>query len=69
MRDVVRVTVAWAMAGVVSLVVANKTAAGPVVLTLSTNHGIHLGDLVAAGLGALAAASYTLFVFRPHSGR
>jgi hypothetical protein len=47
-------TLAWALATLVGLLVAGETKIGPVLLTVSANHGIHLGDVLAfAGCYAL----------------
>ncbi len=52
---VVRSLVAWGLAITVTLVVARDTSAGPVVLTISHNHGIHLGDVLTGACCAAAA--------------
>jgi hypothetical protein len=51
-------TVAWILATCVGLVVAHETKIGPVVLTITQGHGVHLGDVLgflvcygAVGLG------------------
>lgn len=38
---------AWTLATVVGVLVAGETKIGPVLLTLSRNHGVHLGDVLA----------------------
>lgn len=46
----------WVLATLFGLGVAATTTIGPTVLSLSYNHGVHLGDLVAfAGAYAVAA--------------
>ena len=46
----------WVVATLFGLGVAATTTIGPTVLSLSYNHGVHLGDLVAfAGAYAVAA--------------
>jgi hypothetical protein len=38
---------AWTLATLVGLLVAAETKIGPVLLTLSPTHGVHLGDVLA----------------------
>lgn len=46
----------WVGATLFGLAVAATTTIGPILLSLSYNHGVHLGDLVAfAGAYAVAA--------------
>jgi hypothetical protein len=47
----------WIAAVAGSLVVAAETTVGPVVVDLSHNHGIHLGDLLIVALATLAATA------------
>lgn len=49
----------WLVAAVTVLGVARMTAVGPVVLTLSNRHGVHLGDLAALALVVVAAVALT----------
>lgn len=53
---------AWAGATLFGLAVAAETTIGPVVASLSQNHGIHLGDLVAFGAAYLVALVVTVAV-------
>jgi hypothetical protein len=46
----------WGVATLLGLGVAATTFIGPVVLVLTSRHGVHLGDLVAFGVAYLAAA-------------
>jgi len=39
--------VAWLLATALGLFVATTTKIGPVLLSLSSNHGVHLGDVMA----------------------
>ncbi len=50
---------AWVAAAAGALLVASETSFGPVVLDLSTNHGIHAGDLVAVAFGVVMATIAT----------
>lgn len=52
----------WGAATVFVLAVAATTEIGPVVLDLSTNHGIHLGDLAAAAVAYVVATGLTAWV-------
>ncbi len=56
----------WAIAAGVSLFVAARTSIGPVVFVVSRAHaeGVHLGDLVAAGLSAAGASVATVAIVR-----
>jgi hypothetical protein len=55
-------TVAWVLATCAALLVAHDTKIGPVLLTISRGHGVHLGDvlslLVCYGAVALLQASW-----------
>lgn len=59
------VLLAWAGAVVVSLVVASQTRVGPTVVTLASDHGVHLGDVVAAAVCFLVATVVTAETFWP----
>ena len=50
----------WGLATLLGLGVAATTWIGPVVLVITSRHGVHLGDLVAFGLAYLAAAVITI---------
>jgi hypothetical protein len=54
------VVLAWAAATLLGLVVAVTTRIGPVVLTVSARHGVHLGDLLAFAAAYAAAVVITL---------
>lgn len=54
----------WAVAVAVVLLVATDTKAGPVVLTLSPRHGIHVGDLLALVVCSAVALGVTAAVVR-----
>lgn len=60
---------AWTGATLFGLVVAWKTEVGPIVASLSYNHGIHLGDLVAFAGAYLVAAVITAGAFEGHQNR
>jgi hypothetical protein len=49
----------WATATVFALAIARWTAVGPIVLTLSRKHGVHVGDLVALAAAYAEAALLT----------
>jgi hypothetical protein len=65
LRPALLVAVLWAAATVFGLVFAATTTVGPVVLTLSPGHGVHVGDLVALLVACSAAAVQTRRVLRP----
>ncbi len=54
---------AWAGATLFGLAVAAVTSVGPIVASLSENHGVHLGDLVAFGGAYLVALVVTVAVY------
>lgn len=53
---------AWALAVFVTLAVAADTKIGPVVLRITTNHGLHEGDVVTLAVMSLLAAIVTVVV-------
>ena len=53
---------AWGVAAVVTMAVAGETKIGPVVLTLTRNHGLHAGDVAAAVIMSLFAIAVTAAV-------
>jgi hypothetical protein len=59
------VSVLWAAATAFVLAFAAGTAVGPVVLSLTPGHGVHVGDLVALLVAYSAAAVLTRRVLRP----
>jgi hypothetical protein len=61
MRRSTAVVIVWLVAAAVSLLLAWKTAVGPVVLVLQRkHHGVHVGDL--AGVADCAAWALLLTV-------
>ena len=63
-RRLALVAALWATATVFALVIAWWTAVGPVVLTLSRAHGVHVGDLVALAAAYAEAAMLTRRLLR-----
>ncbi len=59
LRRAVLIVVTWAAATMFGLAFAELTKVGPVLLTLSYGHGIHVGDLVAFAAAYSAAAFLT----------
>ena len=59
----------WTGATLFGLLVAWKTEIGPIVISLSYNHGIHLGDLVAFAGAYVAAAMITAGALERHQNR
>jgi hypothetical protein len=59
------VVLAWAGATLFGLLVAAGTRIGPIVVNLSYNHGIHLGDLIAFGGAYVVAGLVTLSLITP----
>jgi hypothetical protein len=53
---------AWGVAAVVTMAIAGETKIGPVVFTLTRNHGLHAGDIVAAVVMSLFAIAVTAAV-------
>jgi hypothetical protein len=45
-RPVAELTAVWALTVAIILLFAHVTAIGPILLTLSRTHGVHLGDVV-----------------------
>ncbi len=64
LRPALLVSVLWAAATAFCLAFAASTAVGPVVLTLSPGHGVHVGDLVALTAACSAAAVVTRRILR-----
>jgi hypothetical protein len=52
--------IVWILATSLALAVAATTKIGPIVLTLTPNHGVHLGDVIAFVLSYVAAAVITV---------
>ena len=59
------VLLAWLAATAAGLYVVATTTIGPVVLSLSATHGVHVGDLLAFGLFYAAATMVTVIVLAP----
>ncbi|MGH3584811.1 MAG: hypothetical protein ACRDQ0_00670 [Pseudonocardia sp.] len=68
-RRVVVVIAVWVLATLVGLAVAATTKVGPVVLTLTHRHGVHLGDLLAFVVAYGAAGLISLWVITPRVAR
>ena len=56
----------WLIATAIGFGIAAKTSIGPVVLTLSKDHGVHAGDLVGFAGCYLSALALTAKVLRNH---
>ena len=63
-RRAVSILVVWGTATMFGLAFAELTRVGPVLLTLSRGHGIHLGDLVAFAAAYSAAVFLTRYLLR-----
>lgn len=63
------VGVIWIGATLFGLAVAAETKIGPTVLSLSYNHGVHLGDLVAFAGAYAVAAVLTVSLLGGHQKR
>lgn len=59
-------TAVWLIATAIGFGIAAKTSIGPVVLTLSKDHGVHAGDLVGFAGCYLSALALTAKVLRNH---
>ncbi|MFB9387098.1 hypothetical protein ACFFTK_28480 [Pseudonocardia petroleophila] len=64
-----RVAAVWVAATLFGLLVAATTRIGPIVASLSYNHGVHLGDLLAFAAAYLVAAAVTVSEFERHQNR
>ena len=58
---------AWLVAGYVSLWIAATTKIGPVVASVSHNHGVHEGDVVAIVAGIAVASIISVAALRPRA--
>jgi hypothetical protein len=54
------VVVAWIAATLLGLAVAATTRMGPILVTITADHGVHLGDLLAFAVAYAAALVITL---------
>jgi hypothetical protein len=52
----------WGIATVLGLGIAATAKIGPILLTVSARHGVHLGDLLAFGVFYAAALVITLWM-------
>jgi hypothetical protein len=59
------VVLVWVAATLFGLGVAATTKIGPIVLTVSARHGVHLGDLLAFAVSYSAALMITVRMLRP----
>ena len=66
-RRAVSILVVWGTATMFGLAFAELTRVGPVLLTLSRGHGIHLGDLAAFAAAYSAAVFLTRYLLRGSS--
>ena len=64
LRRAVLIVVTWAAATFFGLAFAELTKVGPVLVALTSGHGIHVGDLVAFAAAYSAAALLTRQVLR-----
>ena len=58
------VATVWLVAVITAGLFSARTRIGPTLVTLSENRGVHLGDVVACGLGAGLALLATVVVLR-----
>ncbi len=63
----------WLLVNAAALLVAAQTKFGPVILTLSSRHGVHLGDALAVVFGLVIASTVTVVLWvtapeRPPTG-
>lgn len=63
-RRAVSILVVWGAATAFGLAFAELTKVGPVLLTVSYRHGIHVGDLVAFAAAYTGAAFVTRYLLR-----
>ena len=63
-RRAVSILIVWSAATAFGLAFAELTKVGPVLLTLSYRHGVHVGDLVAFAAAYSAAAILTRHLLR-----
>jgi nitrate/nitrite transporter NarK len=63
-RRAVSIIVVWGAATAFGLAFAAWTAVGPILLTLTHRHGVHVGDLVAFVAAYSAAAALTRHLLR-----
>jgi hypothetical protein len=66
-RQAVLILAVWGAASAFGLAFAEYTKVGPVLLTLSRSHGVHVGDLVAMLASYTAAAVLTRRLLRDRS--
>lgn len=63
-RRAVSILIVWGTATMFGLAFAELTRVGPVLLTLSRGHGVHVGDLVAFAAAYSAAVFLTRYLLR-----
>ena len=63
------VIVVWVAATLIGLATAATTRIGPIVLTVSAHHGVHVGDLLAFAAAYSAALAVTLRVLPARAWR
>lgn len=61
-RAAFQVLLTWAAAAATVLFVAAETSVGPVVMSLSKGHGIHLGDVAALIVAVAVALMITAWI-------
>ncbi len=61
--------VVWVGVMVAALYVAAQTKLGPVIVTLSDRHGMHLSDVLVVLLGVAVASTFTLVAWATSPGR
>jgi hypothetical protein len=60
----VMVLVVWAFAGATVLLTAADTRVGPILLSLSKRHGVHLGDALVLLVATFVATGLTWLLLR-----
>jgi hypothetical protein len=65
-RRLLAILAIWGAATAFGLAFAVGTAVGPVLLTLSRRHGVHVGDLVALVAAYTVAAVLTRYLLQQH---
>jgi hypothetical protein len=75
-REQASVAVRWVLCSVVwvgvmvsSLYVASQTKLGPVVIAVSSRHGVHLSDVLVVLVGVAVATTFTLVAWATSPGR
>jgi type IV secretory pathway TrbD component len=68
-RRAVTIVAIWAVATGIALVIARLTKVGPILLSVTTRHGVHAGDAAAFGVTLGVAALVTALLVRRRDGR